>query len=96
MDLDTNITPELEAEGLARDIGRRIQNLRKKSGLQASQRIELIIDCSEDLKNKIYPHLKSITDKVGADKVDFEEKETKFSSKEKAKSEEFSIGFDVK
>jgi isoleucyl-tRNA synthetase len=39
--LDTRLTPELIKEGLARDIVNRIQNFRKDSGLEVSDRIEL-------------------------------------------------------
>jgi isoleucyl-tRNA synthetase len=42
--LDTNVTPELAAEGLAREIVSRIQNLRKLAGLSVSQRILLSVD----------------------------------------------------
>ncbi|MGL4339968.1 MAG: isoleucine--tRNA ligase [Rhodoglobus sp.] len=41
--LDTEITPELEAEGLARDLIRAIQNTRKAAGLDVSDRITLRI-----------------------------------------------------
>lgn len=41
--LDANLTDELRAEGLARDIIRHIQNLRKKSGLEVDDRITLTI-----------------------------------------------------
>ncbi len=34
---DTNLTPELEAEGQARDVMRQIQSVRKQSGLQVNQ-----------------------------------------------------------
>jgi len=37
--LDTSITPELRAEGLAREIVRRIQDLRKKAGFNIEDRI---------------------------------------------------------
>lgn len=37
--LDTNITPELLAEGLARDLVRMIQEMRKKANFQVSDRI---------------------------------------------------------
>ena len=39
--LDTRITPELEAEGLARELVRRVNEMRKEAGLQISDRIEL-------------------------------------------------------
>ncbi len=39
--LETTITPELEREGLAREIVSRIQNLRKETGLEVSDRIRL-------------------------------------------------------
>jgi isoleucyl-tRNA synthetase len=41
--LDTVTTPELEAEGLARDVIRAIQDTRKAAGLQVSDRITLAI-----------------------------------------------------
>jgi isoleucyl-tRNA synthetase len=41
--LDTELTPELEAEGLARDVIRVIQDTRKAAGLQVSDRISLAI-----------------------------------------------------
>lgn len=45
--LDTEITPELEAEGLARDVIRVIQDTRKAAGLEVSDRIELRIAATE-------------------------------------------------
>ena len=41
--LDTETTPELEAEGLARDIIRAVQDTRKAAGLEVSDRITLSI-----------------------------------------------------
>jgi isoleucyl-tRNA synthetase len=39
--LDTALTPELRAEGLAREIINRVQKLRKDTGLEVSDRIRL-------------------------------------------------------
>ena len=41
--LDTAVTPELEAEGAARDLVRAVQQARKDAGLQVSDRIALTI-----------------------------------------------------
>ncbi|MEZ0239901.1 MAG: class I tRNA ligase family protein, partial [Chloroflexota bacterium] len=37
--LDTQLTPELEAEGLAREVAHRLQGLRKTAGLEVSDRV---------------------------------------------------------
>jgi isoleucyl-tRNA synthetase len=42
--LDTTVTPELEAEGVARDLIRVIQQARRDTGLDVSDRIRLTID----------------------------------------------------
>ncbi|HEU0053823.1 MAG TPA: DUF5915 domain-containing protein, partial [Longimicrobium sp.] len=39
--LDANVTPELRLEGLARELVNRVQNLRKESGLEVTDRIRL-------------------------------------------------------
>jgi len=41
--LDTQISAELHAEGLARELVNRIQNLRKQANLDVSQRIRLVV-----------------------------------------------------
>ncbi|TAL44675.1 MAG: isoleucine--tRNA ligase [Salinibacterium sp.] len=45
--LDTETTPELEAEGLARDVIRAIQDARKAAGLDVSDRIRLTVTGTE-------------------------------------------------
>jgi len=45
--LDTVTTPELEAEGLARDVIRVVQDTRKAAGLDVSDRIELVVNAAD-------------------------------------------------
>jgi isoleucyl-tRNA synthetase len=47
--LDTNLTPELIDEGLAREIVRSIQEARKNAGLEVSDRIRLHVSGSADI-----------------------------------------------
>ena len=47
VELDLNLTPELEAEGYAREVSRKVQAFRKKLGLNKKDNIELFIFSKE-------------------------------------------------
>ena len=47
--LDTVLTPQLRADGAVADVLRLVQQARKDAGLQVSDRISLLIDCSDPL-----------------------------------------------
>ncbi|MDP6642216.1 MAG: isoleucine--tRNA ligase [Candidatus Nanoarchaeia archaeon] len=83
--LDTKLTKELEQEGFARELTRRIQNLRKKSGLKKQDSITLNLNTNYDL-GKFIEELK---DKVGAKSLT--NKLTKTSLKQNIKGKEFLI-----
>jgi len=48
--LSTRLTPELVKEGMARDLVNRVQNFRKQSGFEVSDRIMLSFEGSEEIK----------------------------------------------
>ena len=48
--LDTAISPELSAEGRAREIVHRVQTVRKEAGLRVEDRIELLYDGAPELQ----------------------------------------------
>jgi isoleucyl-tRNA synthetase len=51
--LDTEITPELRIEGFAREFVSRIQNLRKDSGLEVTDRISITFQSGDQLANAL-------------------------------------------
>ncbi|MEA2545381.1 MAG: isoleucyl-tRNA synthetase, partial [Chloroflexota bacterium] len=65
--IDTEITPELRAEGDARELQRAIQDLRKDAGLALDDRIELWVD---GLPERVAAHLDEVAEETLADKVE--------------------------
>lgn len=59
--LVTELTPELVQEGLARELVRRVQDLRKSAELDVADRIELFVDASPGLRSAIEAHRDYIT-----------------------------------
>jgi isoleucyl-tRNA synthetase len=62
--LDTTLTPELEAEGYARDLVRAIQDQRKAEGLNVGDRIALVLTVPEDRVAAVEAHLDLIAREV--------------------------------
>ena len=89
VELDTKLTPELENEGFSREIMRRIQDLRKKSGLKKEDSIKLFIEFDVDLDK----YKKSIADKCGASVLEFKMQDSEFNSEGDIKEKKFKIGF---
>ena len=58
--LDTVTTPELEAEGVARDAIRGIQEARKNAGLEVSDRIELRLSAAPEYASALETHAELI------------------------------------
>ena len=64
--LDTNLTPELEAEGYAREVIRKIQAFRKNLGLEKKNKVEVSIFTDEEFKKVLDIQKDSIKSKVNA------------------------------
>ncbi|TPW74534.1 isoleucine--tRNA ligase [Schumannella soli] len=54
--LDTALTPELEAEGAARDVVRAVQQARKDAGFEVSDRIRLVVAGDPDVARAVLAH----------------------------------------
>ncbi|MFC4335813.1 isoleucine--tRNA ligase [Salininema proteolyticum] len=54
--LDTELTPELRAEGLARDVVRVVQQARKDADLDVTDRVSVVLDAPEPVRAAIEAH----------------------------------------
>ncbi|MFP4195747.1 MAG: isoleucine--tRNA ligase [Candidatus Woesearchaeota archaeon] len=92
--LDTTMTPELEREGFSREVTRRIQQLRKKAGLEKDDEVKLAIE-TIDLEKAVKEHSDEIKRKVGATEMYLnEKKEFEHSKQESVKGKDFTISLE--
>lgn len=77
--LDIKITEELKQEGIARDIVRIIQDLRKKADLDVADRINISLDTDSEMLKKVfekydgYIRKETLAEKIDLGKTDGEE-----------------------
>jgi isoleucyl-tRNA synthetase len=71
--LGLEVTPELDREGLARDVVRAVQEARKTAGLDVSDRIRLLLDFSQsaDVGRAVAEQLSMVAGETLADEVVF-------------------------
>ncbi len=62
--IDTQLTPELEAEGLAREVAHRLQGLRKAAGLEVSDRVVASISGDPGAVAQLVPHRNWLADEI--------------------------------
>lgn len=94
IELDTKLTAELEAEGFAREISRKVQALRKTAGLVKENHINLAVVVSdENLRNLIETQREMIRERTNAKTISIEAKTPvkKFQTSEKGKIKEKDI-----
>ena len=69
--LDVTITPELEAEGNAREFVNRIQKIRKDSAFELTDRVEVTVSATGGLKDSLAQFKAYICAEILADKLEF-------------------------
>ncbi|MBL7055715.1 isoleucine--tRNA ligase [Candidatus Woesearchaeota archaeon] len=93
--LNRSVSADLEAEGYARELMRRVQSLRKEAGLQKQDSISLFVKTDAELVQDLKPLYATIKEKVGASHMTLSEldpnKEHKHSNKEKVRDYEFEL-----
>ncbi len=70
IELETKTTPELEAEGYAREISRQIQDFRKKLGLQKKDLIELFIITDGEFQKILESQKEFIKERTNSRKIE--------------------------
>jgi isoleucyl-tRNA synthetase len=90
IELDTKQTPELEAEGYAREMSRQVQAFRKDLGLNKNDVIELAIFSDEELKKMLEKWKKYLMERTNAKKLDI------FSSNVTTNKERFKKNIEFK
>jgi isoleucyl-tRNA synthetase len=69
--LDITLSPALKQEGDAREIVNRIQNIRKDQGLDLTDRIQVLLENSENLQNSISAYKTYICGEILADSLEW-------------------------
>ena len=69
--LDTATTPELEAEGVARDLVRVVQQARRDAGLDVADRITLTVSAPDDVVTAARAHEKFLAGETLAESVSY-------------------------
>ena len=73
VELNTTLTPELEAEGYAREISRKVQAFRKQLGLKKKDKITLLISSKKDLVKIFETQKELIKERTNSKKLVFSE-----------------------
>ena len=68
--VNTNITPEILQEAMARELIRRVQDMRKDMDLDVEATIDVIVDCSDNFKDLITPESELISNEIRADSLE--------------------------
>ena len=71
--LDITVTDELRKEGLARELVNRIQNLRKSSGLEITDKIRIAMVPAPEMNGTIYDYADYIQKQVLAESIEMKE-----------------------
>ena len=70
VELDTRLTPELEAEGYAREVSRKVQAFRKELGFNKKDKVDLMIIVDGEFKNILDQQMEFIKERTNSKSID--------------------------
>ena len=71
--VNTQITPQILSESMARELIRRIQDMRKDKDLDVEANIDVVVDASDKFKEVIANQIDFIANEVRANKISFDD-----------------------
>ena len=77
--IDTTITPELEEEGILREVLSKVQNMRKDSGFEVLDRIDLYVEGNEKIEKIIRKFEETIKHDTLANNIFYNEKNLEYT-----------------
>jgi isoleucyl-tRNA synthetase len=93
VELNTSMTPELEAEGYTRELARKIQAERKNAKLKKGDMISLEISTESKVKKMLERHLGFLKERTNSKEIKFVDKIDKNGMELKIKDEKINIKF---
>ncbi len=93
VEIDSEMTPELEAEGYAREFARHVQSARKNAGLRKTDLIILKISTEEELRHILERFAQFLKERTNSKKIVFEGKMREKSAEFEIKGKKVSILF---
>ena len=94
VEVDLTLTPELVREGMARELTRRVNGLRKDAGLTIADRIDLKIwSDSEEVKKMLHEHKETLVTDTLSKQIDFGKGEVKHELSFRVAEQDIWIGF---
>lgn len=89
--VDTKLTDEILSEAMARELIRRIQDMRKDLDLDVEAHIKVDVNCSNKFKNLVKPHKEFIKNEVRAETLSFKGKKIGYTKNWNISDEKLTI-----
>ena len=89
--VNTQLTPEILSESMARELIRRIQDMRKDMDLDVEAHIKVAVECSEEFHNLVETQMEFIAHEVRAEKISFAKEEGEYTKEWKIEEHELTV-----
>jgi len=89
--VNTQLTPEILSESMARELIRRIQDMRKDMDLDVEAHIKVAVDCSSQFHDLVQNKMEFVAHEVRAEKISFAKEEGEYTKEWKIEEHELTV-----